>query len=88
VRRLLLALALTVGAVSVSSCTPGSHNCFIIRLPGGAPDDWTYIPGTYQWIVWIGGQPITMGYSQTEDSTIWNEYYCTLDNLQRAIRTS
>lgn len=84
VRRFLLVLALT--APLGVACTPTHPECYIVRFGGQAPDDWVYIDNARQWVTWIGGQLITMGYSATIDSTIWNAYNCTLDNLSDRIR--
>jgi hypothetical protein len=74
IRRLTIAAALTLTAIGLTGCPHAG--CYPVRI-GGAPDNWQFINGTHQWITWVGGQPITMGYSLYEHSDIiWNWESC------------
>lgn len=82
-RRLLIVAAL-VGSLTVGAgCGVGHPGCSIVYLngPDNHPPGWVYFSEPRSWHAWVGGQLILMGYSADYDSTIWNEYYCTLGGL-------
>lgn len=81
-RRLLLAVALLLGASSTVGLT-GCADCHIVYLngPGNHPPGGAYIADIQTWYTVVGGQLNLYGYSLTVDTVIWNERACIYSNL-------